>query len=226
MGERWTVGLDLGGTKLATALFKDGTGGAPVFHSALPNKKYDTIFRSNADKLTPEEKSKQIEDAMVASVEELCSQAGVSPTAVGICTAGFIEGDMVVDAKNTGMKDYPLRTFVEKRLEVETFLFKDSWAPVFAVDADKPAIIFSIGTGFGGVSCDPGMAIKLRSYTARRRIIWIPFLYANDDPGYAVSFSIDRCESLFSRAFEKASGAGVKGSDDISPARVREMAVR
>ncbi|MFH1538985.1 MAG: hypothetical protein ABIH66_08485, partial [bacterium] len=123
--------------------------------------------------------------------------------AIGIASAGFIEGKTIVDASNVGIKMYPLGDRIEAETGVRTFLYKDSWAPAFAVDPPEPAIIFSVGTGFGGASCEPGMKIKILGYTARHRPVWLPVLRKNDDPGYAVAFSTDEMKEIIRSAAER-----------------------
>ncbi len=211
--EELIVGLDLGGTKLAAALFARRDGGAIEFLRALEDIHYDGIFGNGGRKLSAEAKSELIADAMGRAAAELTAGKG-RPAAVGVASAGFVERGFIVEAWNTGMKNFPLRSEVEKRTGAPAFLFKDSWAPAFAVNPDQPAIIFSIGTGFGGVSCEPGPSIKILSYSARKRILWIPMLFCNDDPGYAISFSVEQSAEMIKRGVEKAAAAGARISSE------------
>ncbi len=208
MNEEYVVGLDLGGTKLASAIFRKTDKGLE-FASGLENRKYDVIF-GDEGKLDAQEKSERIEEAMVSAVRELSGFAGVRPAAVGVCTAGFVENGMVEEAYNTGMKRHPLRNNLSERTGAPVFLYKDSWAPVYALRPSRSAIIFSIGTGFGGVSCEPDLSIPLRSYTAARFPTWLPFLCANDDPGYAVTFSEKLSARLIERGVRRANGGPLK----------------
>ncbi|HOO55574.1 MAG TPA: ROK family protein [bacterium] len=205
MAEGRVIGLDLGGTKLASAVFIKKADGGIEFEKSLENRKYDVIFGGDAE-LDPAEKSRRIEKAMVEAVRELSGDRKVD--AIGVCTAGFVEDGFVREAFNTGMKNYPLRPALKEHTGVNVYLYKDSWAPVFAVRAQEPAIVFSIGTGFGGVSCEPGLVIPLRSYTVRLKPIWIPYLYSNDDPGYAISFSEPLCERLIKAGAQRAGESG------------------
>ncbi|MFA6447847.1 MAG: ROK family protein [bacterium] len=222
MGEELVIGLDLGGTKLAAALFKKNAAGALEFSRALENRKYDVIF-GGAKKLKHSEKSERIEAAMASAVKELAAGAQVS--AIGVCSAGFVENGVIAESYNTGMKNTPLRDNVQKRTGAPTFLYKDAWAPVYALRPPKPAIIFSIGTGFGGVSCEPDLSIRLRSYTVSKKPIWVPFLYANDDPGYAVTFSTGLSAKLIFRALERANAGPLKNHPvQVSPGDASEWA--
>ncbi len=196
----WVIGLDLGGTKLASALFSVAEDGNIGFVRALKNKTYDDILGAEQDRNTgTAECSRRIEDAMVASVEELRGGRSPASGSVGICSAGFVENGMIIEAWNTGMKNYPLRRNVARRTGMRAFLYKDAWAPVFGLQPCEPSIIFSIGTGLGGVSCEPGNIIEIRSYTSRHKPKWIPHLYCNDDPGYAVSFSRGMLSAIIER---------------------------
>ena len=204
-GRRYAVGLDLGGTKLAAALFSQPPGnGAPGCESALENSKYaDIIGGGNSGSTSARKKAEAILAAMVRAVKELCGAAPEKPSAAGVCSAGFVENGVIVEAWNTGMKNFPLQARLEAETGIKTFLYKDSWAPVFALRPDTPSVIFSIGTGFGGISCDPGPHIPIRSFTTRKWPLWIPHLYSNDDPGYSVSFSPELSGRLIARALER-----------------------
>jgi hypothetical protein len=226
MGDEYVVGLDLGGTKLAAALFIKSASGGLEFIRALENRKYDVIFGGSA-KLKHSEKSEKIEEAMTDSVRELAARAAASVSAVGICSAGFVEDGVIIESFNTGMKNTPLRDDISKRTGTKTFLYKDAWAPVYALRPPRPAIIFSIGTGFGGVSCEPDLSIRLRSYTVSRKPMWVPYLYANDDPGYAVSFSAELSAKLIVRALERANAGPVKRRPaPVTPSDAAEWADR
>ena len=224
--ERLIVGMDLGGTKLAAAMFRSLNGDVHFLH-AVENLRYKTIFTEwEKSGLTAEGKSRIIEEAMVRAVTSLCRTAGVErPAAIGVASAGFIENDMVVEAMNTGMKNYPLKARIQSATGADTFLYKDSWAPIYALAPEEPCIIFSIGTGFGGVSCETSLKVSLRSRSARRRVVWIPYLYFNDDPGYAATFSQDDIAALISRGFRRCADLF---SLDIEPYKqqVKELAAR
>ncbi|MEW5945448.1 MAG: ROK family protein [bacterium] len=197
------IGLDLGGTKLAGALFRaSGETGSLEFVRARPPMKYDEILGPGGGKIPRAERSRRIEEAMHRFIADLAGGAPAAVDAMGIATAGFIERGIVVEARNTGMINHPLRDNVHGRAGCETYVYKDSWAPVFAVALSEPAIIFSLGTGFGGVSCEADREIKLRSRTVLRKPAWVPKLMANDDPGYAVSFPPAGARRLIAKALD------------------------
>lgn len=227
--EKAIIGMDLGGTKLAAALFMCAPDGAMRFVKSLDNIHYQVFFQKEHGRgLTPEGKSKLIEEAMLGAISALSEAAGgVEISAIGIATAGFVENGMVIEAWNIGMRNYPLRKRIQKASGIKTYIYKDSWAPIYAVSPEKPCIIFSIGTGFGGVSCGPDMQVSLRSYSARKKIKWIPCLYLSDDPGFAASFSVEETQNVIETALAKCASEGVQLPAEIStPAITSELAAR
>lgn len=199
------IGLDLGGTKLAASLFSaDEEGGGLAFVRSLKPLGYKELSGEDRKKPPPPEIGNRIKDSMLRMIGELSGGAGGAARAIGIATAGFIEGKTIVDAANVGIKMYPLGDRIEEETGDRTFLYKDSWAPAFAVDPPEPGIIFSVGTGFGGASCEPGMKIKILGHTACHHPVWIPVLRKNDDPGYAVAFSLGEMKEIFKTAAERS----------------------
>lgn len=199
----YVIGLDLGGTKLAASLFRV-EGERVVFQHALKPLSYEEMLdEKDKGSLTAEGRSRQIGTKMAESVRELMKTAGGGRGAVGVASAGFVEEGIIVDGHNTGMKNYPLQKNLEEDTGLPSILYKDSWAPVFALGPGAPSIVFSIGTGFGGVSAEGNMHIRLRSYSASKKIIWVPYLYYNDDPGYAASFSVEDMAGIIRRAHER-----------------------
>lgn len=219
------IGLDLGGTKLAAAVFAVREEGL-CFISALKNIKYQAMLSEQAKTgLTVEGRAKLIEEAMAGAVDELEQAAGVkSADAVGVASAGFVENDEVVEATNIGMKNYPLKSRLEKATGVKTYLYKDSWAPIYAVGGAEPGIIFSIGTGFGGVSYETDMSVSVRSYSARRRLIWIPYLCFNDDPAYAAAYNKKEIREIVEMGVARFEAAGGKVQPPEAAERLAELA--
>jgi len=225
--KRAVIGMDLGGTKLAAALFMVTGGGAVEFKAALDNLYYQERFSgSGGSKITPEGKSKLIEQAMLDAIENLRPSAeGAALDAVGIATAGFIEDGQVIEAWNIGMKNYPLKNRMRISSGIDTYLYKDSWAPIYAVSPSEPSIIFSIGTGFGGVSCGSDLRVCVRSYSARKKVKWIPCLYFSDDPAYAASFSDSDCADVLTAVLSTRESALPSGGKTFS-ALVEELAAK
>ena len=234
-GERIVAGLDLGGTKLAAAVFAaDARGESVSFVSSLENIKYHAMLDDEAQRgLTAEGRSKLIERAMVGAVRELLKEAGAECVdAVGVASAGFVEDGRVIEALNTGMKNYPLKERLEKELKTQVFLYKDSWTPIYALPpGNGDSIVFSLGTGFGGVSSRGGGRVSLRSRTARNKPVWIPNLAMNDDPGFAATFSSADLHTLLLLGIERYedSGAEKPGAEireilDTLPGAIRQHA--
>lgn len=221
--ERIVVGLDLGGTKLAAAIFAyRGNGSAVRFISSLENIKYKVMLDDETRRgLTSQGQSKLIERAMVGAIRELLKEADVHAAhAVGVASAGFVEDGRIIEAMNTGMKNYPLKERLENELKMETFLYKDSWTPMYAAPGQGDCMIFSIGTGFGGVSSRDSNQVSLRSRSARRKPIWIPYLAMNDDPGFAATFSSADILHLMHLALDRfaVSGRVLSRDSDIAEA--------
>ncbi len=208
VGETKVIGIDIGGTKLASALFSVGKDMALKCEKTLKNKILSEILEEGpGGKLTSDQKAERLLGAIVDSVEELSSGQGGSVRNIGICSAGFIENGVLVHATNIGVRNFPLSAKVAKHTGIRVLLYRDSWAPVFALNPGVPSIVFSIGTGFGGVSCNADCSIPLKSRTATAWPVWIPMLYCNDDPGYAVSFSNGKIGELILKGAARAGRA-------------------
>lgn len=200
--EKHVIGMDLGGTKLAAALFTfDG-----AFVRALKPLRFSEIFPAGA-KPPPATVAAAVRDAAAGMARELTPARG-TVDAIGIASAGFVEGRNIVEATNVGLKNCRLPDLIRQAAGIDTFLFKDSWAPAFALAPAEPSIVFSVGTGLGGVSCEPGGEIRLLSRTLRTKPIWIPLLMKNDDPGFAVAFSVAEMKAMIETAAAKT-GEGV-----------------
>jgi hypothetical protein len=207
---RMVVGLDLGGTKLAAAVFRVGTDGAVHLEHSLDNIKYQQFLAAEEHKgLSAQGRCKLIEEFLVGAVRDLQNIVGVdNVAAVGVDSAGFVENDIIIEARNIGLKNYPMKRRLEKILNLPTYLYKDSWTPAYAAACGEPCIAFSIGTGFGGVAAEADLSILQRSYTARRGPIWIPYLAYGDDPAYAASFPVTKLAHTVSFAFARFTRGG------------------
>lgn len=193
----YAIGIDIGGTKIAVALFRADDSGEMKFARAATTRRLKDVFGGE----TPGKKTIHLfEKALLEASRELQSGGSEHAVGVGVCSAGFVEDGIIVEGWNTGMFNYPLLKTVSDATGLPATLLKDSWAPVYALRPGKAAIIFSVGTGLGGVSCNADNTIPLKSRTENRRLKWIPYLYCNDDPGYAVSFS----EALIADAMTNA----------------------
>jgi glucokinase len=134
-----TVGVDIGGTKVAAGVVDER--GAVVA----------TTYRD-----TPADDVPRIEDAIAAAVKELTTKYDVE--AVGIGAAGFIDAQRstVMFAPNLAWRDEPLQASLQRRLGLPVVVENDAnaaaWAGVrfgagYGVDH---VVILTVGTGIGG----------------------------------------------------------------------------
>lgn len=134
-----TVGIDVGGTKIAGALVSE-TG------EILMSLKVPTPAESTADLI----------DAIVAMVNEL--RAGKEIQAVGVAIAGFIDAAQseVIYSPNLSLRNEPLKAKLEAKLGVDVFVENDAnaagWAEYRfgAGQGSKHMMMITVGTGVGG----------------------------------------------------------------------------
>ncbi|MEY3484186.1 MAG: hypothetical protein RLZZ218_1021, partial [Actinomycetota bacterium] len=134
-----TVGIDVGGTKIAGALVSE-TG------NILKSLKVPTPADNTDDLIT----------AVVEMVKELSS--GQEVAAVGVAIAGFIDADQseVIYSPNLSLRNEPLKAKLEARLGIDVFVENDAnaagWAE-YRFGAGRGSdhmMMITIGTGVGG----------------------------------------------------------------------------
>ena len=134
-----TVGIDVGGTKIAGALVSE-TG------DILKSLKVPTPADNTDDLIT----------AVVEMVKKLSS--GQEVAAVGVAIAGFIDADQseVIYSPNLSLRNEPLKAKLEARLGIDVFVENDAnaagWAEYrFGAGKDSDhMMMITIGTGVGG----------------------------------------------------------------------------
>jgi glucokinase len=134
-----TIGVDIGGTKVAAGVVDD----------------HGTIV-ATAHRDTPAEDVSRIEEAITAAVGELTSKYDVA--AVGIGAAGFIDAQRatVMFAPNLAWRDEPLQATLARRLELPVVVENDAnaaaWAEVrFGAGRGVDHVVaVTVGTGIGG----------------------------------------------------------------------------
>lgn len=144
--EALALGIDLGGTKILTAVIDAEGKMVSRDHSVTPTAKgQDAVIHS-----------------ILESVSQALHQAGIDPSdlsAVGIGAPGLSNpetGILFTSPNLPGWRDVPLRDIVEKRLNKKTFLINDANAAAlgeFYFGAGKEArhfIYITISTGIGG----------------------------------------------------------------------------
>ena len=139
-----TIGIDVGGTKIAAGVVSA-----------------DGKVVEEQRRVTPAQDPAKTEDAIVDLVRELSDRYDVE--AVGIGAAGYVDAErsVVMFAPNLAWRDEPLRTEVEKQLDVPVVVENDvnaaAWGEFrFGAGADVDDLLMvAVGTGVGG-----GIVIK------------------------------------------------------------------
>lgn len=134
-----TIGVDIGGTKVAAGVVDER----------------GTIV-ATTHRYTPADDVSRIEDAIVAAVGELTSKYDVE--AVGIGAAGFIDAQRstVMFSPNLAWRDEPLQASLERRLRLPVVVENDAnaaaWAEVrFGAGRRFDHVVtVTVGTGIGG----------------------------------------------------------------------------
>lgn len=134
-----TVGIDVGGTKIAGALVSET--GEIIMSLKVP---------------TPADDTEELIDAVVTMVNELRAEREIK--AVGVAIAGFIDAAQseVIYSPNLSLRNEPLKAKLEAKLGVDVFVENDAnaagWAEYRfgAGQGSKHMLMITIGTGVGG----------------------------------------------------------------------------
>ena len=135
-----TIGVDVGGTKVAGAVVDDAG-----------------VVLAQTRRDTPADDAAKTRDVIVEVVTELA--AGREIEAVGIGAAGWIDAtrSTVLFAPNLAWRDEPLRDHVRSAVDLPVIVENDAnvaaWAEFrygAARHADDSMVMFTIGTGVGG----------------------------------------------------------------------------
>jgi len=134
-----TVGIDVGGTKIAGALVSES--GEILMSLKVP---------------TPADSTEELIAAVVSMVNELRADREIK--AVGVAIAGFIDAarSEVIYSPNLSLRNEPLKAKLEARLGVDVFVENDAnaagWAEYRfgAGQGSKHMMMITIGTGVGG----------------------------------------------------------------------------
>jgi glucokinase len=138
-GTPLTIGVDIGGTKVAAGVV-DERG----------------VIIATTHRHTPADNTARIEDAIAATVQELTSEYDVD--AVGVGAAGFIDAQRstVMFAPNLAWRDEPLQASLQRRLQLPVVVENDAnaaaWAEVRfgAGRGANHVVALTVGTGIGG----------------------------------------------------------------------------
>jgi glucokinase len=134
-----TIGVDIGGTKVA---------------AGVVDERGTIVARTHRD--TPAEDVSRIENAITAVVGDLTSKYEVE--AVGVGAAGFIDSrrSTVMFAPNLAWRDEPLQASLQRRLALPVVIENDAnaaaWAEVRfgAGRGVNHVVAVTVGTGIGG----------------------------------------------------------------------------
>ena len=134
-----TIGIDVGGTKIAGALVSEA--GEILRNIKVP---------------TPADNTDDLVTAVVEMVQELTSEQEVG--AVGVAIAGFIDAEQseVIYSPNLSLRNEPLKAKLEARLGIDVFVENDAnaagWAEYKfgAGRGSQHMMMITIGTGVGG----------------------------------------------------------------------------
>jgi glucokinase len=146
MERKYTIGIDAGGTKVAYGLFnKDGAIIDRIQHAT----------DSGADGIA-------LSDTLIENIKTLIGRHGLSfdqLCGVGVCMPSFIlydKGHILMTSAITGVKDFPMREYLQKHLPVRIVLDNDANAAALAEHRHgagrgaRHMVYIVVGTGLGG----------------------------------------------------------------------------
>jgi glucokinase len=133
------IGVDLGGTKVAAALLRDGELGEPIQHP--------TELSSSAE----------LVEQLAAIVSEASGAATLQAVGVGVPSVVQFATGKVVSSANIPLQDVELRHVLGERLGVPVFVDNDATVAALAEAHDEQLqlvsenlVMLTIGTGVGG----------------------------------------------------------------------------
>ena len=144
MNEKYVIGIDAGGTKVAYGLFD---GGALIDRVQHPTD--------------PSANGPEFSDTMIENIRKLVNKNGLtedSLSGVGVCMPSFIlqdEGRIFMTVAMPGIKGFPMRDYLSERLETRIALVNDANAAALAeyrCGAGRGArhmVYIALGTGLG-----------------------------------------------------------------------------
>lgn len=144
-----TIGIDIGGTKIAGALVN--AEGVIVREARVP---------------TPIEDPAALVSAVVALINEL--RVGHDVLGAGVAMAGFIDAAQasVIYGTNFGWKNFPLKSEIEAKLDIPVIIENDAnaagWAEYRygAGRGFKHMVMLTLGTGVGGAVIVDGRMLR------------------------------------------------------------------
>jgi len=146
-----TLGVDLGGTKVETALV-DASG---------------NILSSHRQPTHPEKRSQEIIEDIVSCIKTCQKRVDKQARAIGIGIAAQVDPSGVVrSSPNLGWHNVPLKSMLEERLEFPVYVTNDVRAASFGEwrygagkGVDDLVVVF-VGTGIGGGIISGGLLLE------------------------------------------------------------------
>ncbi len=146
MSEKYSICLDIGGTKVLGAIF---------------DEKEKPIYRLKKKTKSGGDSSENIEQVIISVVREMIQDSGIKKSAIRAIAAGAPgvinqEEGVVLFSPNLPWRDYDIRTPIEKAFEVPFHIGNDVNVGVLgeyrygAVKGYKNIVGFFVGTGMGG----------------------------------------------------------------------------
>jgi len=145
----YSIGIDIGGTKIAGGLVD-----------------FDGNIIRESKVATPAQDSAAIADAVIALIKELSE--GVDVVAAGVAAAGFIDAERsnIIYAPNLSWRQEPFKAKLQARLDIPVFIENDAnaagWAE-FRFGAGRGfqhMVMLTIGTGVGGAVIVDGHLLR------------------------------------------------------------------
>lgn len=146
MSNSYNICLDVGGTKVLGVIFDENR---------------EIIYRLKKKTAEDGNSSENVEKVIISVVEEMIKASGIKKkeiNAIASCAPGVIDqdGGIVVFCPNLPLRDYDIRTPMEKRFGVPFFIGNDVNLGVLgeykfgAAKGYKNVVGFFVGTGMGG----------------------------------------------------------------------------
>ncbi|MBQ8162087.1 MAG: ROK family protein [Clostridia bacterium] len=159
MAQSYNICLDVGGTKVLGAIFDENR---------------EIIYRLKKKTTEGGSSTENIEQVIISVVEEMIDKSGIKKSkihAVASCAPGVIdqENGIVLFTPNLPMRDYDIRTPMEKRFGVPFYIGNDVNLGVLgeyrfgAAKGYKNVVGFFVGTGMGG-----GLILDGRLFTGNK----------------------------------------------------------
>ncbi len=159
MDEKFTIALDIGGTKILGAIF---------------DEKEKVVYRLKKKTKADGDNKDNVEQVIISVVEEMIRESGIKKKdfmAIGAGAPGVIDQNkgIVLFSPNLPWKDYDIKGSIEKKVGIPFFIGNDVNVGVLgeykygAARGYKNVVGFFVGTGMGG-----GLILDGKLYTGNK----------------------------------------------------------